>query len=57
MTIAAGLGYVSPIWAGAGLTALALVLLVLADPRGRRADASPEAVPDEGGVRPEVPVP
>ncbi len=56
VTIAAGLGYVSPIWAGAGLTALALVLLVLADPRGRRADASPEAVPDEGGVRPEVPV-
>ena len=57
VTIAAGLGYVSPIWAGAGLTVLALVLLVLADPRARRADTSPEAVPDEGGVRPEVPVP
>lgn len=38
VTIAAGLGYVSPIWAGAGLTALALVLLVVAD-RGRRSDA------------------
>ena len=37
VTIAAGLGYVSPIWAGAGLTALAVVLLVTADPRRRGA--------------------
>lgn len=37
IAIAAGLGYVSPIWAGAGLTALALVLLVTADPGGSRA--------------------
>ena len=48
VTIAAGLGYVSPIWAGAGLTARALVLLLVAEPRrGSRsvapaADARPE---------------
>jgi DHA1 family inner membrane transport protein len=42
VTIAAGLGYVSPIWAGAGLTALAVVLLVVAD-RGR--GATPLAEP------------
>ena len=45
VTIAAGLGYVSPIWAGAGLTAMALVLLLVADPRGAR--------PVERDVRPE----
>ncbi|MBS2940274.1 MFS transporter [Nocardioides sp. J2M5] len=52
VTIAAGLGYVSPIWAGAGLTGLALVLLVAADPRGPRAGE-----PTADGVRPEVLVP
>lgn len=31
LTIAAGLGYVSPLWVGAGLTAAALVLLLAAD--------------------------
>lgn len=36
VTIAAGLGYTSPLWAGAGLTALALLLLVVADPRPSR---------------------
>lgn len=33
VTIAAGLGYVSPLWAGAALTTAALVVLVLAGPR------------------------
>ena len=33
VTIAAGLGYVSPIWAGAALTAAALALLLVAEAR------------------------
>lgn len=43
VTIAAGLGYVSPLWAGAGLTALALVLLLVADPRADRPTPSTDA--------------
>ena len=46
LTIAAGLGYVSPIWAGATLTAAALALLLVAEPR-RRAVASSEATEPE----------
>ncbi|GIL37283.1 MFS transporter [Phycicoccus sp. DTK01] len=36
MTIAAGLGYTSPIWAGAGITVLGLVVLLPAARRARR---------------------
>jgi DHA1 family inner membrane transport protein len=43
LTIAAGLGYTSPLWTGAGLALAALVVLVLAD----RAAASSRA-PDPG---------
>lgn len=50
VTIAAGLGYVSPIWAGAGLTALALVLLVAARPRRR----TPHTRDDAADVRQEA---
>jgi DHA1 family inner membrane transport protein len=37
LTIAAGLGYVSPIWVGAALTATALAVLLVAEPRTRAA--------------------
>lgn len=33
LTIGAGLGYLSPLWAGAGITVLALVVLLLVSPR------------------------
>ena len=36
VTITAGLGYTSPIWVGAGLTAAALVVLLVADRAARR---------------------
>ena len=31
LTLAAGLGYTSPLWAGAGVTALGLVVLLVAE--------------------------
>lgn len=42
LTLAAGLGYTSPLWAGAGLTALGLVVLLVAvrAPGGERRPAS-----------------
>jgi MFS transporter, DHA1 family, inner membrane transport protein len=50
LTIAAGLGYASPLWVGAGLAAAALVVLLVADAAARRsaiaaAPATGEAVP------------
>lgn len=45
VTIAAGLGYTSPLWAGAGLTALALLLLVVADPRPSRTTPAEDVRP------------
>jgi DHA1 family inner membrane transport protein len=44
LTITAGLGYTSPLWVGAGLSAAALVVVVLADRAARR----PVTAYDEG---------
>lgn len=41
--IAAGLGYTSPIWIGASITAAALVVMIIAAATGRAADADPSA--------------
>lgn len=56
LTIAAGLSYVSPIWVGAGLTAGALVLVLVSDPRrggspaaGTEAGAAVEGAPAHRG--------
>ena len=49
LAIAAGLGYTSPIWAGAGITAAALLVMLVAWAAARtgdRADATASAVPD-----------
>ncbi|OZC80045.1 MFS transporter [Rhodococcus sp. 06-418-5] len=43
VTISAGLGYTSPIWAGAGITAAASIVLLFATGLLRRADADPVA--------------
>jgi DHA1 family inner membrane transport protein len=46
--IAAGLGYTSPLWAGSGLTAVALAVMAaaaVAAARSRRRDVHPDAVP------------
>ena len=40
LTITAGLGYTSPLWVGAGLSAAALVVLLVADRAARRAPAT-----------------
>lgn len=41
--IAAGLGYTSPIWIGASITAAALVVMIIAAATARAADADPSA--------------
>lgn len=41
--IAAGLGYASPIWIGASITAAALVVMIIAAATARAADADPSA--------------
>ena len=49
VTIAAGLGYTSPIWVGAAITAAALLVMIVAAVtarRSNRADAPVSAVPD-----------
>ncbi|MDZ5442135.1 MFS transporter [Micromonospora sp. 4G57] len=43
VTISAGLGYTAPIWAGAALTLLGLVVLLVAERLARRAPARPAA--------------
>ncbi|MBG6056770.1 putative MFS family arabinose efflux permease [Cryobacterium sp. MP_M3] len=50
LTITVGLGYTSPIWAGAGVTVLGLAVM-LAAARGARRQASVArpAAPDTGG--------
>ncbi len=45
LAIAAGLGYTSPLWAGAGLTLLALVVMIAASGIDRRARAHRQARP------------
>ena len=40
--IAAGLGYTSPIWIGAGITALALVVMIAAATLARHGSARPD---------------
>ena len=49
LTIAAGLGYASPLWVGAGLAAAALVVLLVADAAARRSAiaAAPATAPGE----------
>ncbi|AIY03352.1 major facilitator transporter [Arthrobacter sp. PAMC 25486] len=51
VTITAGLGYTSPIWAGAGLTVLAIIVMAFAAANGRKLAAS-EPRP-AGAVEPE----
>ncbi|SBT42282.1 MFS transporter [Micromonospora auratinigra] len=41
LTISAGLGYTAPIWAGAGLTLLGLVVLLVAERHARRTPVTP----------------
>ncbi|WP_076262364.1 MFS transporter [Intrasporangium flavum] len=55
LAIAAGLGWTSPLWVGAALSGLGLVVLLSATAAGRRGASAPlaEAV---SPVRPEVPV-
>ena len=43
VTITAGLGYTSPIWAGAGITLLGLAVMVVAASAARRRDAGHDA--------------
>jgi DHA1 family inner membrane transport protein len=45
ITIAAGLGYTSPIWAGAALTLLALAVIIPASVSARRAASSATRAP------------
>ncbi|WP_104062252.1 MFS transporter [Arthrobacter sp. 4R501] len=40
VTITAGLGYTSPIWAGAGITLLGLVVMIIAAGRAKRTDTA-----------------
>ncbi len=49
VTITAGLGYTSPIWAGAGITLLGLVVMIIAAAGAKRAvrQASADAAPGE----------
>jgi DHA1 family inner membrane transport protein len=47
--ISAGLGYTSPIWIGAGITALALVVMIVA---ASRAATSRRGVPEQGAAEP-----
>jgi len=44
VTITAGLGYTSPIWAGAGITLLGLAVMVLAAAAAKRRDAGRDGV-------------
>ena len=46
LTIGAGLGYLSPLWAGAGITVLALVVIVLVSPRPTARDRRPTSAAD-----------
>lgn len=57
LTIGAGLGYLSPLWAGAGITLAALVVLVLAtgiERRGQDRDGVGKAQTSVPGVQVEV---
>ncbi|MDF2051572.1 MFS transporter [Arthrobacter sp. Cr_A7] len=50
VTITAGLGYTSPIWAGAGITLLGLAVMAFAAAAARRSDAPrPVEVPERAG--------
>jgi MFS transporter, DHA1 family, inner membrane transport protein len=50
LTIAAGLGYTSPIWAGAGITLAAVVLTAVAAAAARRRRSGAPAVTSTGSV-------
>ncbi|MEC5192088.1 MULTISPECIES: MFS transporter [unclassified Arthrobacter] len=51
VTITAGLGYTSPIWAGAGITLLGLGVMVFAAAAAKRRDAGPAGgTPGTGGA-------
>jgi DHA1 family inner membrane transport protein len=54
VTITAGLGYTSPIWAGAGITVLGLGVMAFAAANAKRNDAGRTVGPrvvDAGGSR------
>jgi DHA1 family inner membrane transport protein len=55
VTITAGLGYTSPIWAGAGITVLGLGVMLFAAAKAKRNAATPvttEVRPDSGAPAP-----
>jgi DHA1 family inner membrane transport protein len=52
VTITAGLGYTSPIWAGAGITLLGLVVMIIAAVGAQRAEQQASSAPG-GRVAPE----
>ncbi|MDQ0851480.1 DHA1 family inner membrane transport protein [Arthrobacter sp. B3I9] len=55
VTITAGLGYTSPIWAGAGITVLGLGVMLFAAAKAKRNGATPvttEVPPDSGAPAP-----
>lgn len=50
VTITAGLGYTSPIWAGAGITALGLAVMAFAAAKAKRRDAGHRADADSSAA-------
>ena len=55
VTITAGLGYTSPIWAGAGITLLGLVVMVIAAAGAKRTGARAAALPSPAQLAPSAP--
>ncbi|WP_427016300.1 MFS transporter [Pseudarthrobacter sp. P1] len=54
LTISAGLGYTSPIWAGAGITVLGLAVMAVAAARARKLPTTADAAPAAVGSTPEA---
>jgi DHA1 family inner membrane transport protein len=52
VTITAGLGYTSPIWAGAGITLLGLAVMIIAAARAKRTAATAGAVAESSAPAP-----
>jgi DHA1 family inner membrane transport protein len=54
VTITAGLGYTSPIWAGAGITLLGLAVMIIAAAAAKRTAATAGAAPKSAALAPVV---
>jgi DHA1 family inner membrane transport protein len=52
VTITAGLGYTSPIWAGAGITLLGLAVMIIAAARAKRTAATAGAAAESSALAP-----